>query len=49
MTTEPTTPAPAPFDYDAPLPTFPDYRPRSWEPAARHYRDIEPEERDRIA
>lgn len=50
MTTEPTTPAPAqPFDYMEPLPPMPDYRARSWEPAARHYRDIEPEERDRIA
>ena len=50
MTTEPTTPAPAqPFDYMEPLPVFPDYRARSWEPAARRYRDIEPEERERIA
>lgn len=46
MTTEPTTPAPAqPFDYNAPLPTFPDYRARSWEPAARHYRDLDETER----
>lgn len=34
-----------PFDYDAPLPIFPDYRRRSWEPAARHYRDLTPEEK----
>jgi|GEM_PF-4610962 len=25
------------FDYAAPLPPMPDYRGRSWEPAARHY------------
>lgn len=33
------------FDYNAPLPTFPDYRARSWEPAARHYRDLDDTER----
>lgn len=29
-----------PFDPNAPLPPMPDYRTRSWEPAARHYRDL---------
>ena len=33
------------FDYNAPLPAFPDYRARSWEPAARHYRDLTDEEK----
>ena len=33
------------FDYDAPLPPMPDYRARSWEPAARHYRDLTDDER----
>lgn len=28
------------FDFNAPLPQQPDYRSRSWEPAARHYRDL---------
>lgn len=42
MSTQPATP---PFDYDAPLPIFPDYRNRSWEPAARHYRDLTDQEK----
>jgi hypothetical protein len=33
------------FDYAAPLPPMPDYRGRSWEPAAKHYRDLTEEER----
>lgn len=33
----------APFDYDAPLPDLHIRQSRSWEPAARHYRDIDPE------
>jgi hypothetical protein len=33
------------FDYAAPLPPMPDYRGRSWEPAARRYRDLTEEER----
>jgi hypothetical protein len=33
------------FDHMAPLPPMPDYRGRSWEPAARHYRDLTPEEK----
>ena len=33
------------FDYAEPLPPMPDYRGRSWEPAARHYRDLTEEER----
>lgn len=33
------------FDFDAPLPDLHIHKSRSWEPAARHYRDIEPEER----
>lgn len=33
------------FDYNAPLPVFPDYRARSWEPAARHYQDLTDTER----
>ena len=28
------------FDFNAPLPQQPDYRSRSWEPAARHYQDL---------
>ena len=37
------------FDYNAPLPVMPDHRhTRSWEPAARHYRDLTDEERERI-
>ena len=34
------------FDYDAPLPPMPDYRARSWEPAARHYRDLDEGEKE---
>ena len=34
------------FDYDAPLPPMPDYRARSWEPAARHYRDLDGDEKE---
>jgi len=34
------------FDYDAPLPPMPDYRARSWEPAARHYRDMDDDEKE---
>jgi len=34
------------FDHMAPLPVMPDHRhTRSWEPAARHYRDLTPEEK----
>ena len=33
------------FEYMEPLPTFPDYRARSWEPAARHYRELDDTER----
>lgn len=34
------------FDPSAPLPPLkPHPRTQSWEPAARHYRDIEPEEK----
>lgn len=36
------------FDYNEPLPPMPDYRGRSWEPAARHYRDLTPEEKKAI-
>lgn len=36
------------FDHMAPLPPMPDYRARSWEPAARHYRDLTPEEKKAI-
>jgi hypothetical protein len=37
------------FDHMAPLPVMPDHRNhRSWEPAARHYRDLDDEERERI-
>jgi hypothetical protein len=38
---------PTPFDRAAPLPPLPPFpRNRSWEPAARRYRDIEPGEHD---
>lgn len=37
--TTPTT-EPKPFDPDEPLPVFPDYRARSWEPAENHYVDL---------
>jgi len=30
----------APFDYNAPLPDLHIRQARSWEPAARHYRDL---------
>ena len=30
----------APFDYNAPLPDLHIRKQRSWEPAARHYRDL---------
>lgn len=33
------------FEYMEPLPVFPDYPARSWEPAARHYRDLDDTER----
>ena len=36
----------APFDPAAPLPPMPDYRARSWEPAARHYRDLDDHEKE---
>lgn len=36
------------FDHMQPLPPMPDYRGRSWEPAARHYRDLTPEEKKAI-
>lgn len=37
---------PQPFDLNEPLPPLPSHRTwRSWEPAARHYRDLTPEER----
>ena len=37
------------FDHMQPLPAMPDHRNhRSWEPAARHYRDLTDEERERI-
>ena len=32
------------FDYDAPLPDLHIPVAQSWEPAAKHYRDIEPTE-----
>lgn len=44
MTAEPAPPPP--FDFNAPLPVFPDYHTRSWEPAARHYRDLDDDERE---
>ncbi|MGK3957856.1 hypothetical protein ACLKOZ_16890 [Arthrobacter sp. R4] len=34
------------FDYMAPLPDLHIRHGRSWEPAARRYRDIEPEEKE---
>jgi len=34
------------FDYAAPLPPMPGYRGRSWEPAARHYRDLTTDEKE---
>lgn len=43
MTAEPTTQPP--FDPAAPLPPMPDYRSRSWEPAARRFRDLTDEEK----
>jgi len=45
MTTQPTATTPAPFDYNAPLPDLHITQTRSWEPAARHYRDLTTEER----
>lgn len=33
------------FDYDAPLPDLHIRQQRSWEPAARHYRDLTEEEK----
>ena len=33
------------FDYDAPLPDLHIRQQRSWEPAARHYRDLTDEEK----
>lgn len=33
------------FDYNAPLPDLHIRQQRSWEPAARHYRDLTDEER----
>lgn len=38
------TTSPAPFDYDAPLPDLRISQSRSWEPAAKHYRDQPTEE-----
>jgi hypothetical protein len=35
----------AAFDYDAPLPDLHIRKARSWEPAARHYRDLTDDER----
>ena len=34
------------FDYDAPLPDLHIRQARSWEPAARHYRDLTEEEKE---
>lgn len=34
------------FDHMAPLPDLHIRQQRSWEPAARHYRDLTPEERE---
>ena len=34
------------FDYDAPLPDLHIRKARSWEPAARHYRDIDESEKE---
>jgi len=36
----------APFDFNAPLPDLHIRKDRSWEPAARRYRDLEPGEHD---
>ena len=36
------------FDYNAPLPDLHIRKNRSWEPAARHYRDLDDEEKERI-
>ena len=36
---------PAPFDYNAPLPDLNIRETRSWEPAARRYRDLTETER----
>lgn len=35
----------APFDYDAPLPDLHIRKHQSWEPAARHYQDLTPDEK----
>ena len=34
------------FDYDAPLPDLHIRQARSWEPAARHYRDLTTNEKE---
>ena len=34
------------FDYDAPLPDLHIRHARSWEPAARHYRDLTTDEKE---
>lgn len=34
------------FDYDAPLPDLHIHHARSWEPAARHYRDLDETEKE---
>lgn len=40
---------PRPFDLNEPLPPLPSHRlNRSWEPAARHYRDLTDEEKARM-
>ena len=37
------------FDHMAPLPVMPDHRhTRSWEPAARRFKDLTDEERERV-
>jgi len=36
------------FDYNAPLPDLHITQARSWEPAARRYRDLEPNERETL-
>jgi hypothetical protein len=41
---EPATPAP--FDYNAPLPDLNIRATRSWEPAARRYRDLAESEKE---
>jgi hypothetical protein len=43
---EPATPAP--FDYNAPLPDLHITATRSWEPAARRYRDLTEDERGAV-